>query len=229
MMEAVELFKCLADKSRLQILSGLMEGPMYVELIAKRLALSPSTVSFHLKKLEAAGLLTSAKEQYYTVYALKEGALHQTIESFLHGEAKEKSVEEQREEDYRRKVLDSFFTYGKLKSIPVQRKKKLIVLEKIAELFEVGKRYTEKEVNLIIADINDDFCTLRRELIIEKLLERDHGVYWRTKEEGSGDQKERMENGNAFGAAWPDQAESAAAHVAFEGQADKPSKDTGAG
>lgn len=228
-MEAVELFKCLADKSRLQILSGLMEGPMYVELIAKRLALSPSTVSFHLKKLEAAGLLTSAKEQYYTVYALKEGALHQTIESFLQSGAKEKSVEEQREEEYRHKVLESFFTYGKLKSIPVQRKKKRIVLEKIAGLFEMGKTYTEKEVNLIIADINDDFCTLRRELIIEKLLQRDHGVYWRTKEEGFGEQKERNEDGNASGAVQPGEAESLAAPAAFEGQAGKPSKDTGLG
>ena len=207
-MEAVELFKCLADKSRLQILSGLMEGPMYVELIAKRLALSPSTVSFHLKKLEAAGLLTSKKEQYYTVYALKEGALHKTIESFLHGEAKEKSVEEQREEDYRRKVLDSFFTYGKLKTIPVQRKKRLIVLEKIASLFEMGKTYAEREVNLIIADVNDDFCTLRRELITENLLQRDHGVYWRPREEGIEEEKERIKDGNACGAVQPDEAES---------------------
>ena len=179
MIEAVELFKCLSDKSRLQILSGLMAGPMYVELIAKRLALSPSTVSFHLKKLEAAGLVTSQKEQYYTVYALKEDALKQTIESFLCHGKEEKSIEEQREEEYRRKVLDSFFIYGKLKSLSVQHKKKRIVLEEMAKMFQLGRKYTEKEVNLLIADVNEDFCTLRRELICERLLERDHGVYWR--------------------------------------------------
>ena len=183
MTEAVELFKCLADKSRLQILSGLMAGPMYVELIAQRLALSPSTVSFHLKKLEAAGLVTSQKEQYYTVYALKEDALKRPIGSFLESAAKEKSVEEQREEEYRRKVLDSFFLYGKLKSLPVQYKKKRIVLEDLAKMFLPGRRYTEKEVNLMIADVNEDFCTLRRELICEHFLDRDHGVYWRVEEE----------------------------------------------
>ncbi len=183
MIETVELFKCLADKSRLQILSGLMAEPMYVELIAQRLALSPSTVSFHLKKLEAAGLVSSQKEQYYTVYALKEGALKKTIESFLVCDTKEKSVEEQREEAYRRKVLDSFFVYGKLKSLPVQYKKKRIVLEEMAEMFLPGKRYTEKEVNILIADVNEDFCTLRRELICEHLLDRDHGVYWRVEAE----------------------------------------------
>jgi biotin operon repressor len=183
MTEAVELFKCLADKSRLQILSGLMAGPMYVELIAQRLALSPSTVSFHLKKMESAGLVTSQKEQYYTVYALREGALKQTIESFLKTASNEKSVEEQREDEYRRKVLDSFFLYGKLKSLPVQYKKKRIVLEELAEMFLPGKRYTEKEVNILIADVNEDFCTLRRELICEHLLDRDHGVYWRVEQD----------------------------------------------
>ena len=183
MTEAVELFKCLADKSRLQILSGLMAGPMYVELIAQRLALAPSTVSFHLKKLEAAGLVTSQKEQYYTVYALKERALKQTIESLLGSATKEKSVEEQREEAYRRKVLDSFFVYGKLKSLPVQYKKKRIVLEELVKMFLPARRYTEKEVNILIADVNEDFCTLRRELICEHLLDRDHGVYWRVEAE----------------------------------------------
>ncbi len=186
MTEAVELFKCLADKSRLQILTGLMAEPMYVELIAQRLALSPSTVSFHLKKLEAAGLVTSQKEQYYTVYALREGALKQTIESFLGIASKEKSLEEQREEEYRRKVLDSFFLYGKLKSLPVQYKKKRIVLEELAKMFLPGRRYTEKEVNILIADVNEDFCTLRRELVCEHLLDRDHGVYWRVEDEMHG-------------------------------------------
>ena len=152
---------------------------MYVELIAQRLALSPSTVSFHLKKLETAGLVTAQKEQYYTVYTLHEGALKQTIESFLKGEAKEKSMEEKREEEYRRKVLDSFFAYGKLKSLPVQHKKKRIVLEEMVKMFMPGRKYTEKEVNIMIADVHEDFCTLRREMICEKLLDRDHGLYWR--------------------------------------------------
>ena len=32
--------------------------------------------------------------------------------------------------------------------------------------------YTEREVNIILADFNDDFCTLRRDMISEGLLER---------------------------------------------------------
>ena len=64
---ALRLFKCLSDASRLRILQALSEGDMYTELLAERLGITPSTVSFHMKKLEEAGLVSSRKEQYYTV------------------------------------------------------------------------------------------------------------------------------------------------------------------
>lgn len=44
---AIKLFKCLADKSRLQILKSLMQEDMYVERLAERLGLTPATISFH--------------------------------------------------------------------------------------------------------------------------------------------------------------------------------------
>ena len=46
--EAIRLFKCLSDKSRLQILKSLAQEDMYVERLAERLGLTPPTVSFHL-------------------------------------------------------------------------------------------------------------------------------------------------------------------------------------
>lgn len=86
-------------------------------------------------------------------------------------------MQAERDETYRKKVLDSFFEYGKLKSIPKQRKKERIVLEEITKAFEPDHIYTEREVNIIIADFNDDFCTLRRDLVAEKLLVRDKNQY----------------------------------------------------
>ena len=153
--KSLQLFKCLADTSRLQILSGLLREPMYVELIAQRLALSPSTVSFHLKKLEAAGLVTAAKEQYYTVYSIDAAVLERTLASFLVQDGQEADIEAQREMAYRQKVLDSFFQYGKLKTIPAPRKKRLIILEEIAKRFEAGEQYPEREVNLLISEMHD--------------------------------------------------------------------------
>ena len=53
------------------------------------------------------------------------------------------------------------------------------MLEKLAEAFEPGRTYTEREVNLIIADFHDDFATLRRDLVHEGLMAREDGHYRR--------------------------------------------------
>jgi ArsR family transcriptional regulator len=181
--DVIALFKCLSDRSRLQILKSLVQGPMYVELLAERLNLTAPTISFHLKKLESVGLVRPVKEQYYIIYHLNATALDQKIIDFIRDESPETEKQAEREENYRKKVLDSFFEYGKLKNIPVQRKKRLIILEEICKNFEMGRKYTEKEVNLIIADYHDDFCTIRREMIAEKMMERDGRHYWRIGEE----------------------------------------------
>ena len=176
-MQAISLLKCLADKSRIQILKSLMEEDMYVERLSERLGLTPATVSFHLKKLVDAGAVTSRKEQYYTIYAINGEVFNVSILDILREKSEEKSLQDERDEAYRRKVIDAFFEYGKLKSIPAQRKKELIVLQEIAKSFEPGRDYTEREINIIIADFHDDFCTIRRDMIAEHILVRENSIY----------------------------------------------------
>lgn len=176
--DAIRLFKCLADNSRLQILKSLATEDMYVERLAERLDLSAPTVSFHLKKLADTGAVRSYKTQYYTMYALCSEVFELRMIDILREKSEDAERQQQRDEAYRQKVIDAFFDYGKLKSIPAQRKKKRIVLEEIAKVFQPGRTYTEKEVNLLIADFHDDFCTIRRDLISEGLMERDAQVYW---------------------------------------------------
>ena len=84
-----------------------------------------------------------------------------------------------REQAYRKKVIDAFFEYGKLKSIPAQRKKERICLEEMAKSFEVGKVYDEKEVNEIIMQYFDDYCTLRRDMISYGIMSREGIKYTR--------------------------------------------------
>ena len=76
---ALKIFKSLSDMSRLRIVQSLTRGEMYTELLAERLELTPSTVSFHMKKLEEAGLVISRKEQYYTVYSLNRELLNESL------------------------------------------------------------------------------------------------------------------------------------------------------
>ena len=181
--QALMLFKCLADRSRLQILKSLALEDMYVERLAERLGLTPPTISFHLKKLSDAGAVRSYKTQYYTMYALEKSVFMTSILDLIQEKSDEAELQRQRDEAYRQKVLDTFFEYGKLKAIPAQKKKERIVLEELVKSFEPDRRYTEREVNIILADFHDDFCTLRRDMIGEKLLSRDHQVYWRSDSE----------------------------------------------
>lgn len=178
---ALKLFKCLSDTSRLRIIQSLAQGDMYTELLAERLGLTPPTVSFHMKKLEDAGLVVSRKEQYYTVYSLNRDVLEKTIHEVAASEPEQIDEQQKREEAYRQKVIKAFFEYGKLRSIPVQRKKKLICYEQIAEYFEPGRVYEEKEVNTIISPIYEDYCTIRRDMISEGIFRRDGTRYVRLK------------------------------------------------
>ena len=177
--DAIKLFKCLADKSRLQILKSLVQEDMYVERLAERLGLTPATISFHLKKLEDAGTVTSYKDQYYTMYSIRKEIFMTNIIDIIKEESDEAEEQKQREETYRKKVIDAFFEYGKLKAIPSQRKKERICLEEIAKSFEIGKIYNETQVNDIIEGFFDDYCTIRRDMISEKIMERNGTEYKR--------------------------------------------------
>lgn len=179
--EAIRLFKCLSDKSRLQILKSLAIEDMYVERLAERLGITAPTVSFHLKKLTDAGAVSSYKSQYYMMYSLKKEIFETSILDILREESNETAAQAQRDAEYRQKVINAFFEYGKLKSIPAQRKKERIILEEIVRSFEFDRIYSEREVNIIIADYYDDFCTIRRDMVSEKLLDRNANGYWRVK------------------------------------------------
>ena len=174
---ALKLFKCLGDKSRLNILKILSKGESYVELLAEKLELTPATVSFHLKKLEDCGAVSSRRDQYYTIYILNKGIFASSIMEIINEASPEEDKQQKREEVYRKKVIESFFEYGKLKSVPAQRKKERIILEEIAKDFENKRDYSESEINDIILKYNEDYCTIRRDMISEGILERETGVY----------------------------------------------------
>ena len=177
--QALKLFKGLADRSRLQILKSLLEEDMYVERLAQRLELTPATVSFHLKKLMDAGAVSSRREQYYTMYSINKEVFQCRILDILGEKSSDAQRQQEREARYRQRVLDSFFEYGLLKSIPAQRKKERICLEEIAKELELGRPYPERELNQVLLRFHQDYCTLRRDMISEGILRREEGLYTR--------------------------------------------------
>lgn len=173
-----ETLKALADNSRLLILSALKDKPHYVEELSQRLELSPSTISFHLKKLELAGLVVKEKQQYYTVYSLDRDIFDKPLSEFLDFENTARLLQEERVRQYRLKVLNTFIQKGKLLRIPAQYKKRWIVMEQVLNKFQPGRKYREQEVNEIIGSFYHDHCTIRRFFIDERVMERENGLYW---------------------------------------------------
>ncbi|MGA7827740.1 MAG: metalloregulator ArsR/SmtB family transcription factor [Geobacteraceae bacterium] len=177
--QSLAIMKALADKSRLAIINSLLENTQYVEELAKRHDLAPSTVSFHLRKLEQAGLVTSRKEQYYVVIQANDEIFNTTLREIVTTYPVSREHQDNRMVEYRKKVLETFFRYGRLEKLPAQHKKRLIVLEQFALRFKQGRRYDEQEVTELILPVFDDYCTVRRLLVDEGLLRRDGNSYWR--------------------------------------------------
>jgi hypothetical protein len=78
------------------------------------------------------------------------------------------------------KVLRSFVRDGRLTRIPTARAKRLVILDRLAQEFEPGRRYPERTVNLMLGRWHADTASLRRYLVDEGFLTREAGDYWRT-------------------------------------------------
>jgi predicted transcriptional regulator len=175
--ESISIMKALADSSRLMILNSLFEKPQYVEEISKRINLAVSTVSFHLKKMEEAGLVSKSKQQYYFIYEINKEIFNKTLEQFVKFDNIEKFAQEERIEEYKQKIIKTFFRGKKLFKLPSQNMKRWIVLEVILNKFTREKDYSEQEVDEIIKSVYDDYCTVRRYFIDEKVMLREGATY----------------------------------------------------
>jgi excisionase family DNA binding protein len=82
------------------------------------------------------------------------------------------------------KLLANWFDRdGRLTALPVQRKKRDVVLRHLAERFSTDRTYSEREINTELRKVHDDVAMLRRELIVTGLFNRTpHGVYKRVGE-----------------------------------------------
>jgi predicted transcriptional regulator len=177
--QLLTFFKALADANRLKIIGLLSQQPYSVEQLAALLNLRPPTVSHHLKLLSEAGLVSARAESYYNLYQLVPGVLEQIANHLVAQEKLPSMAAEVDLEAYDRLVLKNvLLPNGRLKVIPAQRKKREVVLRHILKSFQPGKHYSEKQVNDILARFHEDVATLRREMIIYKLMRRSEGEYW---------------------------------------------------
>jgi predicted transcriptional regulator len=180
--ELVNFFKALADSNRLKIVGLLANKSYSVEELAELLKLKPSTVSHHLARLSEVGLVRARSQSYYNVYRLDQSVLQEKARTMFSESELSNVAAEVDAEAYDKKVIKDYSRRdGSLKTLPSQRKKLEAVLRHVVKAFDVGKRYSEKQVNEILARYNEDTATLRRELVGFGLMNREGGggEYWR--------------------------------------------------
>jgi biotin operon repressor len=173
----VEFHKTMGDPTRIRIISLLAHGPLHGQALAGKLGLTPPTITHHLKKLRDINVVNEKRDKNTIYFYLNQKVIQQYLDAQLKLIAgKEANMIEQIEE--RQKVLENFFTKdGKLKLIPAQRKKKLIVFEHTLKGLEKGKKYPEKELNEYILNFHEDYATIRREFIMNHYMYRENGIY----------------------------------------------------
>lgn len=184
--ELLSFFKVLADATRLKIIGLLAQKDYSVVELAEMLNLGPSTVSHHLARLSAVGLVSARAESYFNVYTMEEGALEEMAQRIFSRENLPRVAADVDLNAYDRKIMSIYGNPdGTVKQMPTQLKKREVILRHIVKAFEMGKRYPEKEVNEIIKGYYFDYATIRREMIMSKLMAREGGAgeYWRIDED----------------------------------------------
>lgn len=178
----VQYHKAMADPTRIRMLILLSQGELSGQELADRLKLSPATVTHHAMKLREAALLHERRDKNTIYFKLNRYFLEQNAKAsvqFLfeqNMEGKEGHAVEN--EKLKASVLKNFFTKdGRLKHLPAQYKKKLIVLERMVSELEQGKKYAEAELNEFIKRFHEDFATIRREFIMHQFMFREQDIY----------------------------------------------------
>jgi predicted transcriptional regulator len=180
--DLLRFFKVLGEPNRLKIVGLLARRPHTVEDLGRQLGVGVSTVSHHLSRLADAGLVTARAESYYNLYSLRTEVLSAMAKTILHEAEQPRREESGHLDAFEQKVIATFTgPDGRITAFPVQEKKFLVLVRYVLKAFEPGIKYTEKRVNQLLKEYNEDTARLRRSLVEYKYMAREGGggKYWR--------------------------------------------------
>ena len=161
----------LAEPERLRVVAALALGAGTIAEVSAASGLEPKEVVAALRRLERGGLVAREKDQ---VTLLAERFREAAREAAPAGPTEPLSADPETDA-----VLRAFTRDGRITSLPVARRKRRLLLEHVASVFEPGVRYPEREVNVLMRAWHPDYAMLRRYLIDAALLDRADGFYWR--------------------------------------------------
>ncbi len=166
------MLRAVVDPVRLAVLGASVGGPASIDDLASDLGVPRRTIAKAIGSLRSDGLLD--EEATADADALR--AIAESIPTTETGGGRVEGPWTDEEAT----VLGRFFADGRLASIPAQGSKRFLVLEKIAQEFEPGRRYSDRYVNFKIQLIHSDYAAIRRYMVDNGLMDRADGAYWRT-------------------------------------------------
>ena len=173
------LATALLDTYRLRIAGLLAGGPANQMQLEQATGISHRDLLRHLDSLQNFGIVklqdpAPRDPDHYSPYELNAA----TFKAARQAMGKYKGVRK-RPTDSRELTLETFMPDGKLTAFPLKQTQLIVILDTVATRFEADKQYSEREVNMILATITDDFATLRRYLVDYGYLSRtsDGSVY----------------------------------------------------
>lgn len=171
--ELLGFFKALADVDRLKIAGLLAQRPHTADEVASTLGMPMPLVSRHLGTLLESGMISVRDDGKAKLYSFEAKVLEARAREVYRRAPRQRAAVDDDLPSAERRILESFFTAdGRLNTIPSQYTKQLIVLRRLADEFEPGTAYSEKQVNQILKRFHDDSAALRRGLIDANLLRR---------------------------------------------------------
>lgn len=168
-MNAASLTGLLGDEERLRVVAAIALGARTVDDVARTGDLHLDEVRRALPRLIAAGVVEQQNGLHVNVEPFREAARDRPPRA---RELPNATPEQAR-------VLRNFAEDGRLRSVPMRAAQRRVVLEYLAGRFEPGVDYAEAEVNELLRHFHDDYASLRRYLVDERLLTRSAGVYRR--------------------------------------------------
>lgn len=172
--DAADLAGLLADEGRRRVVAALVLGAGTVGDVRAATGMSTRAVAAAMSRLVDGSLVERGEDGRHVLL----GAAFQRAAIAAARDRPPPDPTGDAPEDEAR-ILRTYVRAGKLTRVPAQRSKRLVVLDRLAQEFEVGVHYAERQVNAILRRFHPDVASLRRHLVDEGFLDRDAGVYWR--------------------------------------------------
>ncbi|MGF1597798.1 MAG: DUF2087 domain-containing protein [Acidimicrobiales bacterium] len=176
LLDARRLVGLLAEDDRRRVVAALILDAGDAEAVARATGLELRAVVDALERLRAAGLVEVGADG---VNVVLEGAFRSAARAEAAAAAPAPGPGTDGPAGERERLLARCFVDGRLVHLPRRRAKRLIVLDALAQEFDPGVHYGERQVNAVLRRFDDDVATLRRYLVDEHLLDRAGGEYWR--------------------------------------------------